>query len=322
MKKKYSTEASIKQVTLENDCLKLRLLPQVGGKMVDLISKKTQTQFLLKPDSGSTGLKPSFGEEFDLKYAYGFDECLPTVAPDRYQLNDNEIDLPDHGEVWSRSWEYQVLSDSSVELSIKGAGLGYVFTKRIELVDNEIAITYHLQNRSTEGFHYVWSSHPLLEVQEGDQIIMGQEVKKMNVYWSSDSVLQDRSRISWPISQKQDKAVDYSKVPGQGSNIAVKLFTSRLSVPCAVLYRSHSDESLVFSYDSLTDPYLGLWLCYNGWPEHSDQKSFTVALEPCNSPSDLLSEAVKLGKAPLINAGKSHNWSLSIRCVEGMEKIS
>src|SRR5207302_2058755 len=44
------------------------------------------------------------------------------------------------------------------------------FERTIELQENEVLLSYHLNNRAASEELYLWAMHPLLRMQSGDQL--------------------------------------------------------------------------------------------------------------------------------------------------------
>ena len=310
----------MKFVKLENEHIEIVLIPDLGAKMVSLIHKRTGTNFLLQSENNDVDI-PEFGAPFDIQSAYGFDECFPTVERCKYNVGNNNVKLPDHGEVWSRKWSC-MREDDALLLSIHGVNIDYYFEKKIRLVESGIVITYTLRNLSEIPFYYIWSAHPLLKVQQNDRIILPEEVQELLVNWSSDASLGIYGdRISWPLLQREHETIDLSAVQSQNENLAVKLFSDKLRQGKAALYKEKTDESLYFRFNTDSIPYLGIWLCYGGWPENREKGSYTIALEPATGRPDALSSAIQHNEASYIEGDQEHCWNHTVQCVQGKVSI-
>ncbi|MDR8389538.1 hypothetical protein NC796_00225 [Aliifodinibius sp. S!AR15-10] len=301
---------------LENEHIKIILNLEIGGKMVSLFSKKTDTEYLLGSHSEDPPT-PDYGDPFDLRFAYGFDECFPTIKACQLQTGNGSVDLPDHGELWSRSWKYHQKEDS-IALSIEGKKLDYSLTKEIALNGSSLNITYYLENKSDATLKYLWSAHPLLSIEENDEILLDSS-DKVAFYWSNVE-FQDKV-VDWPPKIDKAGTMDLSKVQAVDANIAMKLFSAESSVSKAGLYRRTADESLVFSFDNTKLPYLGIWLCYGGWPDNKEERSCTVALEPTNAQTDSLLEAIENGEGSKLKSNMIHQWEIQCSLVSGRAKI-
>lgn len=300
---------------IENEFIKIVLAPAMGGKIVSLFSKRTGTEYMLGLPFENRSI-PEYGAPFDIRFAYGFDECFPTIKACQLQTVNGPVNLPDHGELWSRSWEYD-RKENVIELSIEGKKLDYLFIKEIKLSGASLKFNYRLKNNSNITHEYLWSAHPLLSVKENDIIFLDKNCDKMLVYWASGKEVESLAKfIDWPPKVGNAGATDLSIVQNIDSNIAMKLFSTESSVGRAGLYKNNADESLVFSVDNTKIPYFGIWLCYGGWPV-DDKKSLTVALEPTNAQTDSLSEAIRTQKASKIKSNKVYQWRFQCTLVTG-----
>ena len=292
-------------VSVKSDMFEAIFLPEIGGKMVELNNLQTGRQFLLQPQEPPfVYCRPGLTDEFVASYAYGFDECFPTIAP--------SMGFPDHGEVWQRPWETSVQDDLLI-LSIQGLKGEYTFEKRVRVERNVLGLTYRVQNRSARPMNFIWSAHPLLQAPPGARILLPRSVQSVFLHWASDDVLgRHGDLLSWPSLGIPDAAVDYSLVRERGLGQAVKCFTNRLSEGYAGLFNEETGECLLFEFNPNVTPYLGVWLCYGGWPVDAKDKHLTVALEPCNGRPDAVEEAMQRGECGTIGAGETQEWDLRL----------
>lgn len=311
----------LKTIRIENDFLFIIFILSMGGKMIELTNKETGTQFLYQSSATSIPIYSDYGDKFDTKYAFGFDECFPTVSESSVKIGEKEIMLPDHGELWSRPWDFEKNEDG-LKLWTEGTLLNYRFAKHIRLVGNTIRIEYELTNLKDIPFNYLWSAHPLLNIEEEDELILPEEVSKVMLNWSSDSMLGVLGDIlEWPVLYGAESAINFNKVQSHSLGLAIKLFTERLKKGKAGIYKKKSDETLLFSFDTDKIPYLGVWLCYGGWPEDSPGKEYTVALEPCSGRPDSLCKAIERYESSKIGPRQVKRWSMTIKIVPGKAKI-
>ncbi len=304
------------KLILENKTIRTVFIPELGGKMIELSNKQTGTQFLKEPEpSFGPYQKAYYGDEFETFDASGFDECFPTISPSKFSFGGRDITLPDHGELWSQSWKHENI-DAGIKLTGRGIQIDYEFSKAIRLIDNSISISYKLINRSQLPFNYLWSAHPLLHVEPGSEILLPKDIKQVALHWSSDDTFgKHGDSLSWPDLMGKD--TNYSMIPDLSAGKAVKLFSDRLHTGYAGIYRKDVDESLMFRFNVDQIPYLGLWLCYGGWPVDSDEKHLTVGLEPTNCKSDSLGESVNTSKHSYIDSGETICWELELSIVPG-----
>ncbi len=310
-------------LALENRRMRAVFLPEVGNKMVELTNLETGKQYLLGPQSPDRlYTRPTYGADFAAFDTSGFDECFPTVATSPYRSLSRpdrryDFEFPDHGELWSRPWEFSN-GDASLRFRISGVKAAYEFEKLVSLRDNTLTLRYTLRNRWTEPLSFLWSAHPLLDVRPGMRILLPSGIREMLLNWASDSsVGAFGDRIPWPNLHPGRRGLDFADIQDPALGLAVKCFTDRISSGCAALYDRVADESLLITFDPEENPYLGIWLCYGGWPEHADRKHLTVAIEPCNGRPDSLEEAVRRKECSEVPAGGERSWSIRLSVWRG-----
>jgi galactose mutarotase-like enzyme len=279
--------------------------------MIKFINKKTGTNFLLEPQNTGKGYKPAFhGAPFANYDTSGFDECFPTIAPCTIQTKlGSSISFPDHGQLWSKSWNYQISDDETLIRSTKGVNWDYSFTKRVKLEENRFTIYYRVENFEEEPLPYIWAAHPLLNVEPGDEIYLTDEIQNFNLYWSNDNKLgTNGTKLEWPFVNGKD---DFSVIPNREFGKSVKLFSKRLNeFGWAALHKVKNRESFLVSFNTDEIPFLGIWLCYGGWPENAKEKHLTIGLEPTNSCCDSLATAIEKNGCGILPAGGKNEWKM------------
>jgi galactose mutarotase-like enzyme len=105
---------------------------------------------------------------------------------------------------------------------------------------------------------------------------------------------------------------DLSVAQPPASDIGDKLFAgplSELESWCA-LERPKAGVRIKVSFDADATPYLGLWICYGGWPERPGPKQMCVALEPATAPVDSLAQAGPWSR--ILAPGESCFWPMVV----------
>jgi galactose mutarotase-like enzyme len=316
------SDSQNRELVLVNSQLVVTVLPAMGGKISGIERKKSGTQFLQQAEGNYHNVPlPEYGESFFPPYAAGFDDCFPTVSPCSITLNGEIIHLPDHGELWTSRWEAEQ-SGPGMKLTTDGKNLNYRFTKWIHLDGNSLTIRYRVENLSDSTIPFIWSSHPLLNVDPEDELILPSEINEVLVDgMTEEEIGQFGDRISWQDLKSKLLPFDLSIVQPKEVEFAGKFFSDKLQTGVAGIYRKQTDESLLFKFDTAEIPCLGIWLCYGGWPENSEKKDLTAALEPCIGRPDSLEKAIKWGENLEINPSEKHEWSVKITIEDGKSKI-
>jgi len=320
---KVDPEVGLQHITLENQHIRLQMFPEIGSKMTSLIYTPDHREFLFQPPDSSKPYRiPGYGTQFKDFDNSGFDECLPTVGACRYPGKGFNVDLPDHGEVWSVPWEWEASGDSA-KLRCRCRQLPLVFHKEIRLRQESVLISYRVENTSAEQISFLWSSHPLLSIHPGDRVIVPPEVKEVFIDQSHTGRLGGfGDRTAWPlIVDRNGEAADLSFLLPPNANTAEKYFTPRLSQGYCALYSPSTNHSITFRFDPGRIPFVGMWINQGGWPTDSSFKHYTVALEPCSGAPDSLEKAVEFNQANVLAGKESRNWELEIQLRPGRPQL-
>ena len=306
-------------IVLSNADLRLVVIPERGGKLASLVRRHSGCEYLIQPVAARDFDEFVYGDDFANGDLSGFDECIPTVAKCRYPLEPAfGKELPDHGDVWSLPSKLEVVGEK-VSLITSLVSLPLRFTKTVQLLGNTVRLDYEVTNISQSPLRYLWSAHPLLNIQLETEIVLPKNVDELEIGWSKDGRLgQPGDRCSWPIAKERSRRpIDISKVVSPGDGTAEKLFTPRLSRGFCGLFLGKANESISFRFDPTLVPYLGVWICLGGWPLDRTTKQFTVALEPCSGRPDSLEEAIKRDECSLIEGHASRRWWLEMKVSAG-----
>ena len=172
------------------------------------------------------------------------------------------------------------------------------YTKTLTLKDEALSIRYRIENRGTTGVSYLHACHPLLAVAEEDLIMLPGSTKTLGLHCSDEPLLGRAGEI---VSWRHHRGKDLSRVGAEDSGVAVMLYTERVQEGWCGLYRRASGEGIAVRLDPEELPFLGLWLCYGGWPpDGAGTRQYAVAPEPTTAPFGTLAEAQRRGAARLL----------------------
>lgn len=302
-------------IVLSSDQLICEVRPEFGGKIRSLRWLANGVE-LLQPPLGpycrhneSDGSPVSFAQSD----AGGWDECLPSVASCRV----DGVSIPDHGDIWRYPCQVLHAGDTNVKLLTKTASLPFVFTRTLHLSGASLEMHYAIENIGSSPIPYLWSAHPLFSIDAGDRLRLPAEVRRLRVESSKHERLGPSGTIqTWPNVRIRDSGtVDISTAQPQSADIGDKVFAHLSREGWAEIDRFSAGATLRMEFDPEKTPYLGLWLCYGGWPEDSKSGSRQqcIALEPATADCDALSEAIERGRARILAPQEQHDWQIILR---------
>ncbi|HWD18340.1 MAG TPA: hypothetical protein VHB20_03610 [Verrucomicrobiae bacterium] len=268
---------------LRSEEMELAVAPELGAKIISLKNLRTQREWLWHPQGPLKLFKNQPHDEFSASPLVGMDECLPTIAACAWR----ERPLPDHGELWNRSWTVDAAAWQNgvltTRMKLKCSPL--VFERTIELRGQEAVMDYTLNNLSSSTEQYIWALHPLLRLMEGDAL-----------------ELPESTRARLPSATWLD---DLSASPARN---CAKIFARPVVDAWAAVKNEAQGDRLEFAWDAKDHNTLGLWLTRGGWHGHHH-----FAIEPTNADDDSLAVAAARGACGSIAARSSAQWRISLR---------
>lgn len=296
------------------DCT-LTLLPALGGKIASLrIGQHELLQAPLQPLGPRTRTMA-----FSDSDAGGWDECLPSVAACTLQTAAGPAAIPDHGDLWRIPWQLLDASQDSATLRVTCFSLPLQLTRSMILSESptgwRLQFLYSLTSLGAYPLPWSWSAHPLLAVDPGDRIALPHEIRTLRLEGSRcDCLGASGDTVRWPIaSSKNKREIDLSLVPAHDAGTGDKLFAGPFQSPehswCS-LERARLGLRLTLRFEREFTPYLGLWLCYNGWPEGSAKKQYCVAPEPTTAPVDSLASTGPWSRS--LEPGETVTWPMEL----------
>jgi galactose mutarotase-like enzyme len=324
MAKARDTIAESENVLIHSGECAITILPRFGGKIASIrVGQHELLQVPLAPVAPRTRTMT-----FDEGDASGWDECLPSVAACSIETAAGTAVIPDHGDLWRVDWDKQDAGDSGKEQTSSSGNpvtlVGRCFSlpleleRTIELAETaqgwRLDLAYRLHNDGKYSVPWSWAAHPLFVTETGDRLVLPKSIRSLMLEGSGGGRLgQSGDSVSWPLAKLTDGGTADLSVAGPAeSEIGDKLFAGPLSRAdnwCA-LERFSVGLRIRVRFDTAATPYLGLWVCYGGWPERSGPKQVCVAMEPSTAPVDSL--AVRGQWSRELGPHESFSWPMQI----------
>ncbi|GGG99708.1 hypothetical protein [Silvibacterium dinghuense] len=305
-------DPALRTLTLQSDTFSATLYPALGGKIGQL--QKDGVELLQQP------LKPyalrDLAMGFEESDASGIDECLPSVAE---CILPDGVFVPDHGEYWRLPCEVTASTATSATLSATGSVLPLRFDRTFTLTANELRIAYRVENVTSQPLPWAWCAHPLYTVDAGDVLTLPESVSEVRLEGSGGGRLgTSGTKLNWPEATLTDGSTTRLDVAApETSGYGDKLFTAAPAEGWCRIERKQHGITLQIEFDPQLTPWLGLWLCYGGWPEGAANRQNAIAIEPCTAPMDSLAQAMETGYGRTLAPGEAASWWMSIRVRSG-----
>jgi galactose mutarotase-like enzyme len=306
------TETATRCVVLANSAMRVSIIPDLGGKIASIQLIPSGEELLQQP------LQPYAPRirymRFEDSDASGWDECLPSVAECEIQTTSGIARIPDHGDFWQIPWRINSQNENELTLSADGFSLPLRFSKTLQLDGSRLSIAYTIRNLSSEAVDYVWSAHPLFTVESGDCILLPTSITEVTVEGSAQNRLgKQGTKQSWPHAKLANGDITDLSLAGKiTDSTGDKLFTVSPREGWCAIERQRLKERIELRFNPEKLPYLGLWICYGGWPEQGTNRQQCVALEPCITEGDSLATAVQQRRARTLASRAEDRWSLEL----------
>lgn len=288
----------LRTIVLENEYLRLTILPELGGKIFQVIHKAADTDILWHHPRIEPQPVP-FGSRFDDVWCGGWDEQFPNDEPLAFK---GEM-YPDHGELWSMPWDWQVQRDEPNAVVLYMRRLGCVTTstaeKWITLNAGEpyVRIKLRITNTGIAPIDYIWKLHPAFAISVNHRIDL--PAARVIVDEGYRTQLGGIASYTWPYAVVGQTAVDMRLVPPATAGVTNFHYVTELTDGwLAVTDTVHRfGFGLVFPKEIFRS--IWLFLVYGGW-----RGLYTAVVEPATGYPSRLDQASEAGTSSTLQPGK------------------
>jgi hypothetical protein len=314
--------------------LRLVVAPALGGRIVSLEDRASGREWLVA-DPALDGIGPDLawaGEDaiFSGERAFGWDECLPTVAPCPDPLDLTGRPLRDHGDGWGRpvdvEWPAAITGAGATPGPASGTPAGpeslrltwqvagrYRFERLVRLDGPTVRTDYRLTALGRD-FPFLWSMHPLLALEPGATLVIAGLQRVTVTAATGVDLVASGQAAGWPVAElRSGGSVDLSRIPDAEAGVALKAYATTDAIQGPVIAVQPDGAGLAFDWDRRVAPVLGIWIDAGGWPAGEGRQQ--VALEPTTAPFDDLAGAFAADRATWARAGRDVRWWTTIRLV-------
>lgn len=303
-------------VILENQSLRVVVLPELGGRIWSILSKP-QNRELLWHNPRIPPQSAPFGAVFDNVWCGGWEEMFPSPAPGVI----NGEPYPDHGEVWCVPWEAVTASDAecvSVLLSCDARISAAHLEKRITLRGERprVEVSYSLHNPTWVNFPFIFTLHPAFAVTPGCRIDFPPMTVEVDPTYLG-TLTGVSSPFAWPNATRDGNAVDLRQVaPPSSGEVYFFYGTGFNDGWCAV-----TDPENRLTWGLMFSPqfFRSCWVfaTYGGWRNHH-----VAILEPSTSYPQQIEQAILNKTAAMLPAGATMETSVVLQVQEGLTSVA
>ena len=304
---------------LENAALRVVVVPELGGKVLELIDKVADRD-LLWHNPRTPPRRAPYGAHFDDWWCGGWDEIFPTgdVAP----LHGEP--LPYMGELWSVPWSAheEPADDGAVAMAATAYATAAParLERRLELRRDEpvLRASYRLTNLDLRTLPYLWGIHPALAISPSHRIDL--PARRMLVGVSSDPWMgEPGADYPWPTQPlpKSPYARDVRRVPPREQAVFGGHWATDLDAGWVALTDTLTRRGLAIIFPIDTFHAVWLWQVYGGWRGH-----YHLALEPWTGHPMQLDKALEDGTASELAPQETREATVEFVIYSDLDSVS
>ena len=303
MSAKINPEAvvsGLRAIEMENDWLRLTILPEVGAKIYDLVWKETGRNFLwhnprIKPQSYA------IEANFDNYWCGGWDEGFPTCD----ECDHGGEHYPNLGELRAVRWDVAgagVKRGAAMATLTAFGPISPVRAQKSLVLSAEqpiVSMHYELENLGPHALDFIWGTHPALDL--SNTMVLRIPARSGIVGQASHPSLgEPAQRYSWPLLETPLGATDMSRTQSAEAGVSCGHYATELEAGWYALEDETTGHGFLMTFPADLCPYLWMWMAYGGWRGYHH-----LIVEPWTSYPVNLAAAVAQGTSRKLDpAGK------------------
>jgi len=304
-------------VRLENQLLRVDILPQLGAKIYSFIHQPSGRELLWHNPHLTPATVP-FGAKFDDHWCGGWDELIPNDVPVAFPNGDS---LPDHGEVWCQPSEWEVVEAGGEVASVRFTSFGRVLPTRFEKLvtirggEPFIRLHYKFTNSGSQPLPFLWNIHPPMVVSQDTRLDVPAQTGFVDP-WNSER-FEAGAQFEWPYaSTRQGERVDLRLVAPSSASVADFFYLPdvRQGWYAVTDQAARVGFGLVFPLEVF--PHLWLFRTFGGWRGLN-----TLILEASTGYPNDLRIAQSEGHCAVLAAGASFEAEVLAVAYEGVTGV-
>jgi len=296
----------IEVYTLETKHLRLRMAPELGGRIISIVNKPLAREFLWHNEGLPLAVSQP-GSEYDPNFWGAIDELIPNDVPE----NIDGIDYPDHGELWTTAFDVEVNGETiTVHGRLPLSGLHYSKTVTLDPSTPSAFLDYRIKNETSQTRHFLWKLHAALLIKPGDRLVSS--ALKGKVVDTQYSRFSHTDEFTWPNIQEMDASV----VPPKSDQMDF-FFLYDAPVSEMTMESNNGDHVFCYAYDPRVFPFQWYFASFGGLLDH-----YTAILEPCTTMPMSINEAAAKNQTAVLQSGEELTTRVRIYAGEKKNYIS
>ena len=156
--------AGLRTVVLENDLLRVMVLPEAGARIWQITYKPLNADLLWNNPNLQPAPHP-LGTAYDDNWSGGWDDLFPNDEAGSLA----GLEVPDHGELWTGDWSaapHQTAEAVGLDLSYRTPITHFLAERSLRVSEHSpvLEVNYRLTNQSSQTLPFLWKLHPAFAV--------------------------------------------------------------------------------------------------------------------------------------------------------------
>ena len=304
---------------LENSTLRIVTIPELGAKLVSLLDKRNQLEWLAAPGERPLNKAP-YGATFTDQDMSGWDDMFPTIVACDYPGTGDRhaVALPDHGEVWTMPWSVEKANEGTLTLSVSGQALPYRLRRSLAFnAANVLQLSYQVDNLGQDALPFLWAAHPQFACGLDTEIVLPAHVNQVcNTLPASWGWGEPETRFGWPEALRPDGSPRrLDRVGPPELHRARKFFVPpEITAGWASLVRLPEGDWLRMAWEADIPLYLGVWV-----DEGALNSASVAAIEPMTGFYDSLMVAWEKNLVSILGPSARASWRLTVQTGVGAQ---
>lgn len=303
---------------LENEKIRITVMPDNGCDIADINYKPTDTSFLWRTRQGLSSLSApdtALNDSFNQTYHGGWFEAFPNVG---LACNYKGINFKPYDEIKYLGWDYQIVKDDPEEIiiifSVRTLKTPFTLEKKLSLHAGSASFLLEekITNTGKEPVPYQWGHHPLLghPFLSGDCIIDFSGADIDTFFEFENARVKQGVTGTWPLVTGKDGNVDLTRFPKEGSDINDLYWLSNLKSDWIAVRNRQQNIGIGFAWDLNMFNHCLLWINANGdkgYPHYGE--AYTLCIMPSTSGIHTIEAEAAEGQISFLGAGEdASSW--------------